>query len=75
MLKIGDAGGVDQVEVHAIVIEAGDIRIEGMLVAFFNRVVIHGGRAPLDGARLAFCACFDQQCLGERGFACSGMTY
>jgi hypothetical protein len=73
--KIRESRRVDEVYVNAIVIEAGDRGIEGMVILVLERVVVRHGVAAFYGSGFANGAGSGQQCFDQRGFAATGVAY
>ena len=71
--KVGVAGGVDDIDVHAAVIETADGGVEGVLQALLLRIEIGNRRAPLQAAARAGGPGLQQQRLQERGLARAGL--
>ena len=68
------AGRVDDVDVHALVVEAADGGVERVLQALLLRIEIRHRGAALQAAARAYGAGLQQQRLQQRGLARAGLT-
>ena len=72
--EVGVAGGVDQVEMDAAVVDGGECGIEGMPALLLDGIEIGNGVAALDGAGRGDCAAGVEQGLEQQRLAGAGLA-
>lgn len=73
-LEIVKTGQIQKIYFHALPIKIGNGGIDGNLLALFELVVVHNGRAVLDLAHSVDNAAVEQHRLAERRFALAAVS-
>ena len=73
--EVGKAGGVEQIDVLAVGVEAGDADVQGVFVLLLQGVEVTNGRPAGHAARRGDHARGGEQGLHQGGLAGTGVTY